>query len=223
VFIQIRLKEPEKWVKAREEGRKTGARLAPTLRSSAKPVAEAGFAGHVALHRGVVGLWGVGFFSPELSAMSSAGNSRRRIAAEQVPDADSCGPHQHDRPEHRRVLCMMVFTKLATVWAQAVFAVAFVAAFLSTAATFKFLSSRGTSSRLSADGFCSLRYLRASQSIFRSCSPRASQHGHELLLQCRALYRRIRPFTLGLLQAHLAAAPRLRTPNWKLFPRLASG
>src|SRR5882672_950091 len=67
VFIQIRLKEPEKWVKAREEGRKTGARFG----SYASLFGEArwrkpALLGMLLCIAGVVGLWGVGFFSPEL-------------------------------------------------------------------------------------------------------------------------------------------------------------
>ena len=66
-FIQIRLKEPEKWVKAREQGRQTGVAFGsytsmfehPRWRRNA-------LLGMLLCLSGVVGLWGVGFFSPEL-------------------------------------------------------------------------------------------------------------------------------------------------------------
>jgi MFS family permease len=67
VFIVWRLKEPEKWVKAREEGRITGVKFGsyqallgdPKWRTSA-------IGGLLLCIAGVVGVWGIGFFAPEL-------------------------------------------------------------------------------------------------------------------------------------------------------------
>jgi MFS family permease len=67
VFIQWRLKEPEKWVKAREEGRVSGVKFGsyqallgdPQWRTSA-------IGGLLLCIAGVVGVWGIGFFAPEL-------------------------------------------------------------------------------------------------------------------------------------------------------------
>lgn len=67
VFIQARLKEPERWVKAREEGRRTGAAFGSyvSLLGEARWRRPA-LAGMVLCVAGVIGLWGIGFFSPEL-------------------------------------------------------------------------------------------------------------------------------------------------------------
>lgn len=67
VFIQMRLKEPEKWVKAREEGRKTGVAFGSyrSLFGEARWRKPA-LLGMVLCISGVIGLWGIGFFSPEL-------------------------------------------------------------------------------------------------------------------------------------------------------------
>lgn len=67
VFIQMRLKEPEKWVQARAMGKATGVKFG----SYASLFGEATWRKHALLGMllciaGVVGLWGVGFFSPEL-------------------------------------------------------------------------------------------------------------------------------------------------------------
>ena len=67
VFIQLRLKEPEKWVKAREEGLVSGVEFGsytallgdPRWRTSA-------IGGLLLCIAGVVGVWGIGFFAPEL-------------------------------------------------------------------------------------------------------------------------------------------------------------
>jgi MFS family permease len=67
VFIQMRLKEPEKWVRAREEGRKTGAAFGSyvSLFGEARWRKPA-LLGMILCVSGVIGLWGIGFFSPEL-------------------------------------------------------------------------------------------------------------------------------------------------------------
>lgn len=67
VFIQLKLKEPEKWVKAREAGRLTGAKFgsyASLLGAGRwrKPA----LLGMLLCITGVIGLWGIGFFAPEL-------------------------------------------------------------------------------------------------------------------------------------------------------------
>jgi MFS family permease len=67
VFIQARLQEPERWVKAREAGRKSGVAFG----SYASLLGEArwrrpALAGMLLCVAGVIGLWGIGFFAPEL-------------------------------------------------------------------------------------------------------------------------------------------------------------
>jgi hypothetical protein len=67
VFIQMRLKEPEKWVKARAEGRRTGVAFGSytSLFGEARWRRPALF-GMLLCVSGVIGLWGIGFFAPEL-------------------------------------------------------------------------------------------------------------------------------------------------------------
>ncbi len=67
VFIQLRLKEPEKWTKAREEGRVTGVEFGSyiSLLGTGKWQKPA-ILGMLLCIVGVIGLWGIGFFSPEL-------------------------------------------------------------------------------------------------------------------------------------------------------------
>ena len=65
VFIQMRLKEPEKWVKAQAAGKAAGVKFGsyaallgdPRWRGSA-------LLGMILCVAGVIGLWGIGFFSP---------------------------------------------------------------------------------------------------------------------------------------------------------------
>ncbi|MFN6402080.1 MAG: MFS transporter [Planctomycetota bacterium] len=67
VFIQWRLKEPEKWVKAREEGRVSGVKFGSyqALLGDAQWRTSA-IGGLLLCIAGVVGVWGIGFFAPEL-------------------------------------------------------------------------------------------------------------------------------------------------------------
>jgi MFS family permease len=67
VFIQIRLKEPEKWVKAHSDSKASGRKMG----SYASLLGEArwrrpALLGMMLCISGVIGLWGIGFFSPEL-------------------------------------------------------------------------------------------------------------------------------------------------------------
>ena len=146
VFIQMRLKEPEKWVKARELGRTTNVKFGSyvALLGDVRWRKNA-LLGMLMCVSAVVGLWGIGFFSPEL-----VGDVVSRILKEEnVPLAQ--------QPGHRTMWTgvnmiiqnigaffgMIVFTKLAaTHGRKPVFAVAYVCAMLATAGVFKFLDSK---------------------------------------------------------------------------------
>jgi len=67
VFIQWRLKEPEKWVKAREEGRTTGVKFGSySALLGDQQWRTSAIGGLLLCIAGVVGVWGIGFFAPEL-------------------------------------------------------------------------------------------------------------------------------------------------------------
>src|SRR6185436_19490676 len=67
VFIQLRLKEPEKWVNARKAGKVTGVRFGSYASLLGNPRwRRRAVVGMLLCIAGVVGLWGIGFFSPEL-------------------------------------------------------------------------------------------------------------------------------------------------------------
>jgi MFS family permease len=67
VFILLRLKEPEKWVKAKAEGKTTGAQFGSYASLFGDPRwRKPALFGMLLCVAGVVGVWGIGFFSPEL-------------------------------------------------------------------------------------------------------------------------------------------------------------
>lgn len=211
VFIQVRLKEPEKWVKAREEGRKTGVRFG----SYASLFGEArwrkpALLGMLLCVAGVVGLWGVGFFSPELVGDVIS----KQLRAQNVPTAEVPG---------RRLMWtginmimqnigaffgMMVFTKLAQRYGRKpIFAIGFIAAFISTAFTFKFLSQPWhIFTLIPIMGFCQLALFAGFAIYLPELFPtRLRSTGTSFCYNVGRFIAASGPFTLGMLQAHLAA------------------
>jgi MFS family permease len=211
VFIQIRLKEPEKWVKAREAGRLTGARFG----SYASLFGEArwrkpALLGMLLCVAGVVGLWGVGFFSPELVGDVIS----RQLKADNVPPAEVPGRRlmwtgiNMIMQNIGAFLGMMTFTKLVQRYGRKpIFAVAFIAAFLSTAATFKFLSQPWhIFTLIPVMGFCQLALFAGFAIYLPELFPtRLRSTGTSFCYNVGRFLAASGPFTLGLLQAHLAA------------------
>lgn len=211
VFIQIRLKEPEKWVKARELGRATGVKFG----SYASLFGEArwrkpALLGMLLCISGVVGLWGVGFFSPELVGDVIG----RQLKAQNFPPEQIPG---------RRLMWtgitmiaqnfgaffgMMFFTRMAQRHGRKpVFAVAFIAAFLSTAATFKFLSQPWhIFTLIPLMGFCQLGLFAGFAIYLPELFPtRLRSTGVSFCYNVGRFIAASGPFTLAILQAHLAA------------------
>jgi len=220
VFIQIRLKEPEKWVKAREEGRKTGARFG----SYASLFGEArwrrpALLGMLLCVAGVVGLWGVGFFSPELVGdVISKQLKADNVPAEQVPGRRLMWTGINMIVQNIGAFFgMIVFTKMAQRYGRKpVFAVAFVAAFISTAATFKFLSQPWhIFTLIPVMGFCQLALFAGFAIYLPELFPtRLRSTGTSFCYNVGRFLAASGPFTLGILQAHLASGA--ATPDAKL-------
>jgi MFS family permease len=220
VFIQIRLKEPEKWVKAREEGRKTGKKFG----SYASLFGEArwrkpALLGMVLCISGVVGLWGVGFFSPELVGDVIGKQLRaQNVPADQVPGRRLMWTGINMIMQNIGAFFgMMVFTKAAQRFGRKpIFAIGFIAAFLSTAATFKFLSQPWhIFTLIPLMGFCQLALFAGFAIYLPELFPtRLRSTGTSFCYNVGRFIAASGPFTLGILQAHLAAG--LQTADAKL-------
>ena len=220
VFIQIRLKEPEKWVKAREAGRITGVRFGsyPSLFGEARWRKPA-LLGMLLCVAGVIGLWGVGFFSPELVNDVTG----KILKAQNVP------------PEHlpgKRLMWtginmiiqnlgaffgMITFTKLAQAYGRKpIFAIAFVCAFVSTVVVFKFLSQPWHIFVLvPIMGFCQLALFAGFAIYLPELFPtRLRSTGTSFCYNVGRFIAASGPFTLGVLQLRLAQGA--TTPEAKL-------
>jgi MFS family permease len=144
VAFQFRMKEPEKWVRARAQGKVDGVRFGSyvSLFGEARWRKPALF-GMLLCVAGVVGLWGIGFFSPELVNYTV----NKSLTARHIPAAEL--------PGHRLMWVgftmiaqnagsffgMLAFTRLAQSHGRKkVFALAAVLAYISTVVAFKCLT-----------------------------------------------------------------------------------
>jgi MFS family permease len=212
VFIQLRLKEPEKWVKARAEGRKTGVRFGSyvSLFGEARWRKPA-LLGMFLCLAGVVGLWGVGFFSPELVGDVIG----KALKAQNVPPAQVPGKRlmwtgiTMIMQNLGAFAGMMVFTKLAQAYGRKpIFAISYLAAFLSTVAVFKFLSQPWhIFTLIPLMGFCQLALFAGFAIYLPELFPiRLRSTGTSFCYNVGRFIAASGPFTLGMLQVHLAKA-----------------
>lgn len=144
VFIQMRLKEPEKWVKAREQGRAKGAKFGSyaVLFGDSRWRGSAIW-GMVLSVAGVIGLWGIGFFSPELvgsvieESLKTSGLSPEEVAGEATKWKGINGIVQN----LGAFIGMLLMTKLTqVVGRKTAFGIAFTAALIATVGFFQFFN-----------------------------------------------------------------------------------
>jgi MFS family permease len=144
VYFQFRMKEPAKWLAARAQGKIDGVRFGSyaSLLGEARWRKPALF-GMLLCVAGVVGLWGIGNFSPDLVNDVTG----KAMAARQVPAAQLPGQRlmwvglTMILQNFGSFFGMMTFTKFAHAYGRKkVFATAAICAFLSTVIAFKCLT-----------------------------------------------------------------------------------
>ena len=220
VFIQMRLQEPEKWVQARAAGRAAGVKFGsyasllgdPRWRSSA-------LLGMVLCISGVIGLWGIGFFSPELVGDVI----RNSLVAEGVPAEEIAGRQQYWIGINSIVqnlgafVGMLVFTRLAQgIGRKPAFAIAFVAALVATVGYFQFFNGRGDIWMSAVMGGCQLALFAGFAIYLPELFPTSLRStGTSFCYNVGRFVAATGPFTLGSLQAALKAGA--TTPEAKLL------
>lgn len=66
-FVLLRMPEPEKWIRAKEQGAKTGVKLGSYVTLMKNPTwCKHAWLGLILCSAGIVGLWGIGNFSPTI-------------------------------------------------------------------------------------------------------------------------------------------------------------
>ncbi|MES2708257.1 MAG: MFS transporter [Verrucomicrobiota bacterium] len=208
VFLQMKLKEPEKWVKAREAGRASGLAFG----SYASLFGEArwrkpALLGMMLCVAGVIGLWGIGFFSPEL-----VGPVIERSLAEQgVAAAEIQGAKQTWIGINSIIFNvgafagMLFFTQIAQrLGRRQVFIIGFIAALLSTVGFFQFFNGKSDVWMSAVMGFCQLGLFAGFAIYLPELFPtRLRSTGVSFCYNVGRFLAATGPLTLGKLQASL--------------------
>ncbi|MEY4191404.1 MAG: putative sialic acid transporter [Planctomycetota bacterium] len=219
VFIQIRLKEPEKWVQAKKAALGNGEKFGsysdlfgdPRWRKNA-------ILGMLLCISGVVGLWGIGFFSPELvgdvigNSLKSQGVSEDKIASQKgywiginmiVQNLGS-------------FFGMLFFAKIAqTFGRRKAFVGGFIAAFVVTFCYFRYFSSMSDIWMSAVMGFFQLALFAGFAIYLPELFPlRLRSTGISFCYNVGRFIAASGPFTMGILQQWLAEGA--KTPEAKL-------
>jgi MFS family permease len=219
VFIQLRLQEPEKWVQARAAGKAVGVKFGsyasllgdPRWRKSA-------LLGMVLCVAGVIGLWGIGFFSPELVG-DVIGQS---LVAAGVPPEQVAGRKQFWIGVNSIVqnigafFGMLLFTRIAEgIGRRRAFAIAFIAALVTTVGYFQLFNGRGDIWMSAIMGGCQLALFAGFAIYLPELFPTSLRStGTSFCYNVGRFVAASGPFTLGSLQAALKAGA--TTPEAKL-------
>ncbi len=160
VFLQMRLKEPEKWVKAREAGRISGAKFGSymSLFGDARWRGPAIW-GMVLSISGVIGLWGIGFFSPELVGPVIENSLRaQNLPVEEIAGAKARWIGINSIVQNLGAFVgMLLMSQLAQrAGRKKAFAIAFVLALLATVGFFQFFNGKSDIWMSAVMGGCQL-------------------------------------------------------------------
>lgn len=207
---QFRMAEPVKWTEARAQGILTGVRFGSyaSLLGEARWRKPALF-GMLLCVAGVVGLWGIGFFSPELVNYVIG----KALAAQHAPAAEIAGRKlmwtggTMIAQNFGSFLGMIAFTKLAQRYGRKwIFALAAVCAYVSTVVVFKFLNQPWELFVLCpVMGFFQLALFAGFAIYLPELFPlRLRSTGTSFCYNVGRFVAASGPFTLGLLQAQLA-------------------
>jgi len=213
VFIQLRLREPEKWVVARREGKASGVKfgsystllLDPQWRKSA-------LGGLLLCVAGVIGVWGIGFFAPELingvielqMLKENPSATKEAIKAAQSTWRGYNGIIQNTGA----FFGMLAFTYLCQrIGRKPAFAIGFVAAMLATIIFFRTFNGVSTIWLSGLMGFCQLALFAGFAVYLPELFPlRLRSTGTSFCYNVGRYVAATGPITLGELAKYLAPA-----------------
>ncbi len=210
VAAQFRMKEPPKWQAARAEGLATGVRFGSYASLLGEPRwRKPALFGMLLCVAGVVGLWGIGFFSPELvNYVIGKALTAQHVAASEIPGRKLMWTGATMIAQNfGSFLGMIAFTRLAQRYGRkSIFALAAVCAYISTALVFKYLTEPWELFVLCPImGFFQLALFAGFAIYLPELFPlRLRSTGTSFCYNVGRFVAASGPFTLGLLQAHLA-------------------
>lgn len=209
LFIILRLREPDKWLQARAASLAGGKKMgsygdllgAGRWRRSA-------FLGMLLCVAGVVGLWGVGFFSPELVGPALDKSLRAEgLEGKELGAAKGWWMSMNLIVQNLGAFVGMIcFSKFAHRFGRKkAFAVGFVLAFLATMFFFLNFKSKGDLWMSAVMGFCQLGLFAGFAIYLPELFPtRLRSTGTSFCYNVGRFIAATGPFTLGVLQKTLA-------------------
>ena len=219
LVIRAGLEEPEKWRQMKAQADRTGAKLGGYGALFADPRwRRHAILGMLLACSGVIGLWGIGFFSPELVGDVI----KASLVADGVPADQIAGQQQFWIGVNSIVqnigafLGMLLFTRLAQgIGRKAAFAIGYVAALVATVAFFQFFNGRGDIWMSAIMGGCQLALFAGFAIYLPELFPTSLRStGTSFCYNVGRFVAASGPFTLGALQAALKAGA--TTPEAKL-------
>lgn len=219
VFIQIRLKEPEKWVKARAAGKAAGVKFGSysALLGDVRWRKNA-LLGMVLCIAGVIGLWGIGFFSPELVGdVIQRSLEKQGVAPDKITGEKTFWIGVNSIVQNIGAFFgMLLFTKFAqSLGRKKAFALAYVAALIATVGYFQLFSGKTDIWMSAIMGGCQLALFAGFAIYLPELFPTSLRStGTSFCYNVGRFVAASGPFTLGHLQAALKAGA--TTPEAKL-------
>ena len=209
MFLQWRLKEPEKWVRAREEGRKTGAAFGSYVSLFGEERWRTpALLGMILCVSGVIGLWGIGFFSPELvGSVITRSLKEQNMPADQIAGAAQSWIGWNSIVQNVGAFVgMLLFTALARKFGRKpVFAGAFILAGLATVAFFQIFNDPSHIWMSAIMGACQLALFAGFAIYLPELFPlRLRSTGTSFCYNVGRFIAASGPFTLGILQKNIS-------------------
>jgi MFS family permease len=218
VFIQLRLKEPEKWVAAREAGRISGVKFGSYVALLGpgrwrKPA----LLGMLLCISGVIGLWGIGFFAPELvgDVINTSLKARGLADAEIASQAAYYKGLNSIVQNIGAFFGMLAFSYLAQrAGRKPAFVVAFIGAFIATNIYFQMFKGVDQLWMSGLMGFFQLALFAGFAIYLPELFPtRLRSTGTSFCYNVGRFLAATGPFTLGMLQQKLGEAAIARLPE----------
>jgi MFS family permease len=219
VFIQLKLGEPEKWLKAREAGRKTGVAFGSyTSLLGEGRWRRSALGGMLLCVSGVIGLWGIGFFAPELvGPVIERSLLQHSVPPEQIAGAKGIWIGINSIVFNIGAFVgMLAMTQLAeTIGRKRAFVIAFLLALVATVGYFRLFNGKGDIWMSGVMGACQLALFAGFAIYLPELFPtRLRSTGTSFCYNVGRFLAATGPLTLGKLQAHLKAGA--TTPEAKI-------
>ncbi len=228
VFLQLGLAEPERWVKARAAGRATGVAFGSYRSLLGEPRwRRPALGGMLLCVAGVIGLWGIGFFAPELVGPVIERSLREQaLPPEEIAGARSLWIGLNSIVFNVGAFAgMLGMTWLAgSIGRKRAFAVAFLAALGSTVGYFQLFDGKGDLWMSAVMGACQLALFAGFAIYLPELFPtRLRSTGTSFCYNVGRFLAASGPFTLGRLQAALKAGASSPEARIEAFRDAASG